>query len=51
MDTQNHQPTDREAQRALANREELVERVGRAIPEDGVIRMRSGGWKKGALMV
>ena len=42
MDTKNHQPTDRKAQRALANREELVERIGRAMPEDGVIQPLQG---------
>src|SRR5438874_1600646 len=35
MDATNHQPVEREAQRMQAYREELVERIGRAIPEDG----------------
>ena len=38
MDTINHPQAKREAQRMLAYREELVERIGRAIPEDGVIQ-------------
>ncbi len=42
MDAINHQETEREAQRAQANREELVERIGRAIPEDGVIQPLQG---------
>jgi AraC-like DNA-binding protein len=35
MDVMNHQQAEREAQRVQANREELVERIARAIPEDG----------------
>src|SRR2546428_7159810 len=35
MDVMNHQPAEREAQRVQANREELVERIARAIREDG----------------
>jgi len=42
MDAKKHQPADREAQRAQANREELVERIGRALPEDGVIQPLQG---------
>jgi AraC-like DNA-binding protein len=42
MDTKNHQPTDRDAQRALANREELVERIAQAVPEDGVVQPLQG---------
>jgi AraC-like DNA-binding protein len=34
----NHQQAERDSQRAQAYREELVERIGRAIPEDGVIQ-------------
>ncbi len=36
MDATNHQQVEREAQRMHAYREELVERIARAIPEDGV---------------
>ena len=35
MDKINHQQAEREAQRVQANREELVERIARAIREDG----------------
>jgi hypothetical protein len=35
MDVMNHQPAAREAQLLQANREELVERIGRAMREDG----------------
>jgi AraC-like DNA-binding protein len=42
MDGINHQQPEREAQRMQANREELVERVARAIREDGVIQPFQG---------
>lgn len=42
MDTTNHQPTERELQRLQANREELVEQIAKAIPEDGVIQPLQG---------
>ena len=42
MNTIHHQPAKREAQRLQANREELVERITRAIPEDGVIQPLQG---------
>jgi AraC-like DNA-binding protein len=42
MDGVNHQQAEREAQRAQANREELVERIARAIPEDGLIQPLQG---------
>ncbi len=35
MNVMIHKPVEREAQRVQANREELVERIGRAIREDG----------------
>ncbi len=35
MDMMIHPQTEREAQRVQANREELVERIARAIREDG----------------
>src|SRR5438876_8450119 len=35
MNLMNHQQAEREAQRVQANREELVERIARAIREDG----------------
>ncbi|HET8911400.1 MAG TPA: AraC family transcriptional regulator [Ktedonobacteraceae bacterium] len=35
-------PVERETQRMLADREELVERIGRAIPEDGEIQPFQG---------
>ena len=38
MDAINHPQAQREAQRMLAYREELVERITRAIPEDGVVQ-------------
>src|SRR5437667_12006954 len=42
MDTANHQQVEREAQRIQAYREELVERIARAIPEDGTAEPLSG---------
>jgi AraC-like DNA-binding protein len=42
MDTINHQQAEREAQRMQADREELVERITRTIPEDGVIQPLQG---------
>ncbi len=42
MDMSNHQQTEREAQRIQANREELVERIARAMPEDGLIQPLEG---------
>lgn len=42
MDATNHQPTERELQRLQANREELVEQIAKAIPEDGVIQPLQG---------
>lgn len=38
----NHQQAEREAQRMQTNREELVERIARAIPEDGTIHPLQG---------
>src|SRR5438876_5362265 len=35
MDVMNHQQAEREAQRVQANREELVERIARALRQDG----------------
>src|SRR5947208_2861668 len=42
MDTINHQQVERDAQRMQTDREELVERIARAIPEDGVAEPLSG---------
>jgi len=42
MDVINHQQIERDAQQMQANREELVERIARAIPEDGVIEPLQG---------
>src|SRR5262245_12380807 len=42
MDAINHQQAEREAQRMQANRDELVERIARAIREDGVIEPLQG---------
>ncbi len=38
MDMITHKPAEREAQRMQANREELVERIGQAIREDGTVQ-------------
>src|SRR5712692_5066635 len=37
-----HQQAEREAERVQANREELVERIGRAIREDGTVQPLQG---------
>lgn len=37
-----YRPAEREARRAQANREELVERIKRAVPEDGVVEPLEG---------
>src|SRR5713101_4577444 len=42
MDVMNHQPAEREAQRVQANREELVERIARAMREDGTAQPLQG---------
>jgi len=42
MDVTNHRQADRETQRAQVNREELVERIGRAVPEDGTVQPFGG---------
>src|SRR2546427_4864883 len=42
MDVMIHQQAEREAQRVQANREELVERIGRAICEDGTVQPLPG---------
>ena len=42
MDAMNHWTGEREVQRLQANREELVERIGRAIREDGTIQLMNG---------
>ena len=42
MDGINYQPIEREAQRMQVNREELVERIGRAINGDGTIQPLEG---------
>jgi AraC-like DNA-binding protein len=42
MDVLTHHTADREAQRLQANREELVERIGRALPADGLARPLPG---------
>ncbi len=42
INTINHQQTERESQRMQANREELVERIARVLPEDGVIQPLQG---------
>lgn len=42
MNSMNHQQGEREAQRAQANREELVERITRAVPTDGVFELLKG---------
>jgi AraC-like DNA-binding protein len=42
MDVIDHQQAEREAQRVQANREELVERIGRAIREDGTAQPLQG---------
>lgn len=42
MDGIHHQQAERDAQRMQTNREELVERILRAVPEDGVIQPLPG---------
>lgn len=42
MNVMNHKSTTQEAERLAANREELVERIGRAMPEDGVAQPLPG---------
>jgi AraC-like DNA-binding protein len=42
MDVITHQPAEREAQRVQANREELVERIARAIRQDGTAQPLPG---------
>src|SRR5437763_3131717 len=42
MNVMIHKPAEREAQRVQANREELVERIGRAMREDGTAQPLHG---------
>lgn len=42
MDVMNHQQAEREAQRVQANREELVERIGRVVRKDGTVQPLHG---------
>lgn len=42
MNVMNHQQAEHETQRVQANREELVERIGRAIREDGTVQLLQG---------
>ena len=42
MDVMNHEQAEREAQRMQADREELVERIARAIREDGILEPLEG---------
>src|SRR5438105_15276757 len=42
MDVMNHQQAEREAQQGQANREELVERIARAMREDGTVQPLQG---------
>jgi AraC-like DNA-binding protein len=42
METINHSQAAREAQRAQANRDELVERIARAVPRDGTVESLKG---------
>src|SRR2546430_15397571 len=42
MNVMIHQREEREAQRVQAEREELVERIGRAIREDGTVQLLQG---------
>jgi AraC-like DNA-binding protein len=42
MNVMIHQPAEREAERMQANREELVERIARAMPEDGITQSLPG---------
>jgi|GEM_PF-5700288 hypothetical protein len=42
MDVMHHQQAEREAQRLQANREELVERIARAVRADGTVQPLPG---------
>src|SRR5918994_7422908 len=42
MDLMNHQQSDRETQRAQSGRDELAERVARAVSEDGAVEVPGG---------
>ena len=42
MNVMIHQPAEREAQLMQANREELVERIARAMREDGTVQPLQG---------
>src|ERR687891_2331819 len=42
MDLMNHQQSERETQRAQADRDELAERVARAVEEDGAVEAPGG---------
>jgi AraC-like DNA-binding protein len=42
MDVMNHKQAEREAQRVQASREELVERIASAVPEDGTVQPLKG---------
>jgi hypothetical protein len=42
MDLMNRPPSEREARRAQAGREELAERVARAVGEDGAVELPGG---------
>lgn len=42
MNVMHHQQVEREAQRMQANREELIERIGRVMRTDGTIQPLSG---------
>src|SRR5438132_1835340 len=42
MDAMNQEQAEREAQRVQADREELVERITRAVPEDGTVQPLQG---------
>ena len=42
MDSMNHQQVDHEAHRVQASRDELVERITRAVPEDGSVEPLKG---------
>ena len=46
MEPLNEQEREREARRALANQEELVERIARAVREDGVTEPLKGLYLK-----
>ena len=42
MDLMNRPPSEREARRAQADRDELTERVARAVREDGAVEVPGG---------